>query len=708
MEFSAVFFQDTGLAVVVALLWFGVPGFLVLGVLGLSSRGWGDLLIAPAVGLCVFGAVSLPVTTVVGLNVWTLGLLWLGFVGGGYFWQKKIAAKTTISTAPLLLFYSDQKPSWFVVLALLALSALWATALTRNIYPFVFQEGLFVNTHIFDHAKVAMLDGIAREGVLPLNPYYAPEGERIVLIYYFLWHFMGAHIKLLTGAAGWPVDVAMTGITAFVTLNFLVALAFLVARRKVLASFLVIGFALLGPPADLLMSLTSSGLHSLIDYPRYPNSDATIHPLEVLWIQAAWVPQHVLSALAIVVMLFLVSRVLLLRHLSWEYAVIIGWVAATAFGSSTWVGGIALTLALPGLLLAMVALRLGLGTYWASTQTAVIAVVVCVLTAIPLFVAKSSGPSLAETQLPFGWGVHLATNLFAYDSIWGKIMHVPLFWVQFLPLNLGIFYAVGLLTLLLRQAATPEIRNFRYLSLGAAVTFLLIVQFVQSEFWNNTFGWRTVLVPVMLLLVWAGVGLSDLLDSQLARVGGWRGLSLVIRGQCLLVAVTMLGVMLGALATLHVYRLPDPARSTLSEREWQERRSFLLHAKVWEKVREWVGPNELVQVNPDGYHTLTPWPATLPYALFADRAVAYANVEYSTVFAYRYDAAQNRQTYALMQEIFSAQTSREALMRLRDVFKVKAILVDWLDPAWHGSAIAESGIYREVYADDHFRIFVAL
>ena len=699
MEFSAEFLRHTLLASVVGFFWFGLPGLAVMRLLGLSRHTF-DLhnwLVAPAIGLCSFGAFSLLITSVIGFNFTSLVMTWVGFLITIHLWQIRI-------------IHELQPPNWSLStatsLGLLITAALWAVMPTLNIYPFVYQDALFVGGQIFDHAKVAVVDAIVREGVLPLNPYYAPEGERILLLYYYSWHFLAAQLKLLLGISGWQAEVAMNGLTAFATLSFLIALAGLCnQRRTVTAAWLVVLLAFLGPPVDILITVFSKGLHHIIGYPQV-NGQA-VHGLEVLWVQATWVPQHVLSALAVVVVVFLISRILLSSRLQMPYAVVIGLMAATGFGASTWVGGIAMVVSLPALMIAGLSLSLPRQHYFSAMKTAIVAVLVAAFFSIPLLISQASGPSAMESKLPFGLGLYPSTNLFAKEPYFGYIMHIILFWLQFLPLMLGIGYIIGMMTLFLKKATTPETRHFHYLSLGAVLGFLLIVLFLQSIFWNNTFGWRTVLVPVMLLLVWGAVGLADFLDRECFQQTSWWLHKLLHRWQLGLLSLMMMGVMLGLISTARIYHLPDPVTYPPHSEELSVRQSFLKQHEIWKKVREFVQPDELVQVNPDGYLSLTPWPATLPYALFADRSIAYANVEYSTVFAYRYDAEQNRATYHLMQNIFSDNPQLESLQKLRDVFKVKGILVDKFDPVWTTDKIEATGIYKIVYADEDFRIYVS-
>ena len=121
-------------------------------------------------------------------------------------------------------------------------------------------------------------------------------------------------------------------------------------------------------------------MHDWVGYPKV--NGGQVHGLEVLWLQAAWVPQHVLAALSIVVLLFFISRVLLYPRVQLGYAVMAGLTAATGFGASTWVGGIALGVSLPVLAGAALALRLPWRQYGYAVQTAIVAVIVCVVARI--------------------------------------------------------------------------------------------------------------------------------------------------------------------------------------------------------------------------------------------------------------------------------------------------------------------------------------
>ncbi len=695
MNFTTDFFWHSVLAALVASVWFILPGLTVLRLLGFlkHARSVSTLLLAPAVGLCTYGPFSLAVTTLFGYSPISLFASWLLFLILFGIWSRRRNARFSEAS-------EDGSPlSPLHIFLLLAGTASWSIMATIHLYPFMEQEGLFVDTPIFDHAKVAIVDAIARQGLLPINPYYAPEGQTIPLIYYYTWHFLASQLKFLVEVTGWQAEVAFNWFTGFATLSFLSALAIRFTQRP-LAGFLVILFALGGPPTDFLAPLFGPHLQNWFALP--PG-----HGLEVLWIQMMWVPQHVYSALAVVVLLWLASQMFSNTDLPLPLAVVTGLTGAAAFGASTWVGGIGLVMVSPVLLWMMWRLRLPTQTYVNASKAIGLAFLVCLLVALPLLISQASGPSLADSRLPFGIGLYPATRFLSRETHWDLLGHAILFWVQFLPLNLGIIYILGLLALFSRTSSFMEEKVFHYLSMGATLGYLLITQLVPSTFWNNSFGWRAVLVPVLLLLIYSAIAMTELASCHLPNLSKWRPHSLLVRFQPLVQPLTVVGLTIGILSTVQVWRLPDPKYAPPPPEVLARHQGFYRQSHAWAKVREYAGPTDRVQSNPDGYATLTPWPATLPYALFADRPTAYANVEYSTVFAYRYDQAKNQQQYQLIQNIFSTQPALESLRKVRDDLKVKVILVDRFDPVWQTDTIERSGIFRLAYQEVDFKIYVA-
>ena len=117
-----------------------------------------------------------------------------------------------------------EMPGWAYGLA-----ALLAVIPTLAILPKETGDGVALAGPMFDHAKVAIIDDMARLGLPPGNPFFGAAGDR--LAYYYLWYFGAAQFARVLGISGWEADVAMTWFSAFASLTLMMGLAAWFAAR---------------------------------------------------------------------------------------------------------------------------------------------------------------------------------------------------------------------------------------------------------------------------------------------------------------------------------------------------------------------------------------------------------------------------------------------------------------------------------------------
>ena len=121
-------------------------------------------------------------------------------------------------------------PPWaFAVAVLIALIPAAA------ILPKFSGDGVWLADPIFDHAKSAVIDAIARLGLPPVNPVFGEVGGPTHLAYYYLWHFSAAEIALALSLSGWEADIGLTWFTAFASLCLMMGLAVWLAKRSIAA-----------------------------------------------------------------------------------------------------------------------------------------------------------------------------------------------------------------------------------------------------------------------------------------------------------------------------------------------------------------------------------------------------------------------------------------------------------------------------------------
>ena len=399
-------------------------------------------------------------------------------------------------------------------------------------------------------------------------------------------------------------------------------------------------------------------------------------------------------------LLFLVTHALLDRRLRWEHAVTVGLVAAAGFGASIWVGGIAFILALPLLFWALRRLRLD---YAAWRGPLLLAVAVCVVVAWPVLTSVLTGPGttdglrLAVTPYP-------ATAFFDRDTPVHIMGHVVLYWAQFLPLCLGIIYALGLFALAAGRQRDQETRIFHEFSVAAIAAYLLIVQWVESAIVNNDLGWRAVAVPIMLLQVWAAVALAEI-PALLSR---WHRRGRLHPSGAFGVALISVAIVAGLSSGPRLGFVAHEIDASLSPGQLAWHRDLMQQRDAWAALRRHTAPADLVQNNPDTYATVvTRWSAPASAALFADRPLAYSEPVSVNAFAYSYDEVQRAAQYAAVQAVFASNPAPGALAYARDTLRIKAILLDQRDSGWPGGAIEQSGFYKLVESGENYRIFVS-
>ena len=150
---------------------------------------------------------------------------------------------------------------------------------------------------MFDHAKLAMIDDMARMGLPPGNPFFGESSDR--LPYYYLWYFGAAQFVRGLGISGWEADAALTWFSAFASLSLMMGLAAWFAGRA--AAALWVGLLALGGSLRFPLWL-------LLGTERLNNFLLPATGLGGWLFQASWVPQHLMAGGCVVLAIFLIGR----------------------------------------------------------------------------------------------------------------------------------------------------------------------------------------------------------------------------------------------------------------------------------------------------------------------------------------------------------------------------------------------------------------
>jgi hypothetical protein len=691
--YTIIFFKDAILGALIAFLLFTIPGLLVLALFGHRVVPWKNysaLLFAPAIGMSTFGSFSLLVAYIVGFTKVKIIVIWLLFNLILIFLLRENKYKKSSLVISI--------PGYHYILLYL-LIILWSCIVSFGIFPIINDGGLYVGHYIFDHMKMAIVDSIVRDGLPPLNPFYSPDGKRILLIYYYGWHFLTAQIQLLASITAWKAEVASSWFTSFALLGFLMGIAIRI-YGKTRAGVFVFLLAMTNPLANILPMIMGQRWKALVGFPP-------VHGLELLWTQMLWAPQHVYSALCVIALIYFFSLYVDSKNMRVIDALILALIAASGLSASIYVGGIGLIIAMPFFLFNIVKFKSHFFKRRKTIYLCMLAVIFCLILSIPVISSIRSGPPVTQKGMPLSTWIYTSSSLVEKNTLWGIIAHIILFWLQLLPLNLGVVYIIGILSILTFKTKIDKIKIFHILSATAVFIYLIQVQFIRSTIMNNDFGWRCVLVPDLLLIIWAAVAFSEFTGKNLYDKRSRSEDSFLVKRKNIIIPIGYVFLTIGILSTFHKWHIPGPQRSKFSK---EYHKDFFEFRHAWQEINKYTEPDSLVQFNPNSYMSkiVTPWPAPSSLALFGNRPVAYTDPESVNVFAFTYNQKQKERQRYMIQSLFESHPPDNVIREAYYKFNIKAILVNRYDPVWPSKAFEQSGLYKLVSSTKHYKIYLAI
>src|ERR1700731_1597604 len=276
---------------------------------------------APVTGGAVHSAATLPIFFLIGfspLAVVTVAALCVAVAVA----TLKLAAKNDAEDAPAI--------PWWAFVAAAALALVPTVAILPKITP----GAVHLADPIFDHSKIAMIDAMVRQGLPPVDPVFGAVGPHGQFFYYYLWHYSAAALALPLHVSGWEADIGLTWFTALASLSLLMGLAIWLSKKPAAANWVVA----LAAAASLRGVLSwIFGSYALKPFLAQPTGFAG-------WLfQAAWAPQHLMSASCVVAAMLLVARYAQRQSVLLLLTLVL--VVVAGFESSTYVGGITFAIA---------------------------------------------------------------------------------------------------------------------------------------------------------------------------------------------------------------------------------------------------------------------------------------------------------------------------------------------------------------------------
>ncbi|PDT81049.1 hypothetical protein [Sinorhizobium sp. BJ1] len=608
------------------------------------------LLLSPVIGLGIFGAAGvsifhfLPITAI-NLILVVLSLsaiaLWL--------------SKGTID--PLLRSPASPGFCWSTVAFLLCLLP------TFEIIPQYYGGSVGVGHPIWDHAKIAIVNEIAQNGVPPANPFHSEAGSPNTLIYYYAWHFIAACSSVITGATGWEADIALTGITALFS-TFVVTWLAVARSRSANAAWWVLPLLFVGSLKPIVRFVCGKWLDKWM---------APQHGLQTWIIQAPWVPQHVFSGTLALIAIMAYLRILFSdagRNMA--LAMFMGAILASAYGSSMWAGGLSLLLILPivGVLSVSHVLRAKrLPEVFISLSVTVAMTLLCAAVLI------SEQSSILHTRKVVDFWVF---PIFVGDH-W--FLDVPGFWLVQIFLEFGIIY----LSFIIWSFARPSDDINRYAHIDCAIFVsvlapLFCTQLLHSTIMYNDLGWR-VLIPSMLVMTALAAGLFSTHIGKGTLVGRITTITAIM-----LLTPSILTGAKSVYSNTSKFRVEGP--------ESEEGTAFKASPEMWKAVRDVTPPDEAVANNPLDLASMTYAPGNISWAILSQRRHCGTTLDFLRAYAAQLTPKEASDVYNFFVRAFAGLATEDQLRVMKEKYLCRTLVVTSRDGLWGKPVLDNNSVYK--------------
>ena len=570
----------------------------------------------------------------------------------------------------------------------LAVLFLFSVCLSRLVYPFEIDGGLYFIFAVYDHVRCAIVSSIADFGIPPVNPWLADDGQPIPLFYYFGWYAWAAQLPVLTKVSAHFAECCMTGFSALVSLSGLTGIAGLCGLGK----------KQYGIPAFLYFTLFIVNSSQLIT-PLFPEKVFhTLNPTSFMvgyWSHIdnfVWLPHHMFSAATVVLFLFLYFQLFRVKAKGEKLgiAVLIGILGASASFTSVYAG--AFTLVYAGI--STLVLYLAWGAFRKRVNRNIVPHVMMLAVFLPLsFSYFRYLTSVKSETFPLAFGIMPAYDL--SNSLSGWIRYLFSLYMFQLPNNLGLFFLFGMIACLV-----PRILPKNGMMLFARVFILvslLSITVIHSSFYSNDFGWRTFTAPAILLSFFSAFLLVRFIGWFRAggkgrKVFGYGMIALLIVFECFL------------------YK-DAPAGIRLPKNYLDLRRQFARSVEGWDVVHRNTKSNELVQCNPKSFYELgalydmKDCSTNVFFSLYSKRATAVGDLIFSKCYSEYYPQEKLQRRYDRVCTIFDGDPTEQEIAYLAEDLKIGAVLVTPYDGMWEKPGAIRTYYPRLIETPD-YRVYL--
>jgi hypothetical protein len=600
------------------------------------------------------------------------GVLWLAFVAIGIREPRSFRLPV------------DRRTAIYAVIA-----AGWVAVGLFSLIDWSWGNRLYCSVVSYDYSlRSAIVSAISRDGIPPSNPSFFP-GHTVPLRYHYCWLIPCSLVARMGGS--WVsarhaviAGALWCGIGLMATIALYLRFVHPDGARRIHRRTLL-GVALLAVTGlDIIPNLAIVLAGHPLPEPEWWNEQVSA------WITSMlWVPHHIGALIAGLMSVLILWHSAAADTRRGPAMLIAAFCLAGCLGESIYVGlvfGAALAAWTPITLLRgwkrETGFLLGMG------------VLALALAAPQLWELAAFAPA-ASTAATSPAGAHMLSlgvrHFYPVAGLAERSGSPNLVFAAFLPFNyffeFGLFGVAG--AWFLRRAwRRRTLDRYELATLTMAAVSLLICTFVRSTvIRNNDLGYRGMLLAQFILLLWA----VDLLDRPKALRRPLVIVLLVVGVASSIyeaASLRLYGVLSDAVA-LPRYSWLNPAPDT-GRRLYEARAAY-------ERLKTMLGPNAIVQQNPDTS------PGDMPWGLYADRRTVADTLSCATVMGG--DPRECMAVIARIAPLFQGSANPDEVDGVCRALGISALVVKDTDPVW---SIPGSWVWRREadIAGDHVRVFL--
>jgi len=619
---------------------------------------------APVIGWSVHSAVTLPIYLLFGLSP-----LLVAGIGAVCVLVAGFSLSQSCST-------SEIEPAQTIPVWAFAAAVFVALLPAATILPKSSGGAVWLADATFDHAKIAIIDAIARLGLPPVNPVFGGADASSGLAYYYLWHFSAAEIALVTSMSGWEVDVGLTWFTAFASLSLMMGLAVWLSKRAT-AAIWVVALAAAGSLWVTLYWIFQAKSFAPVLMPPIGMAG---------WLfQATWVPQHLMAASCVVTAMLLVTRYALQQNLA--LVMTIALLVVAGFESSVFVGGIAFAVA------GLSAAPILLGEPDAQRRLRFVGGLAIAALLVVCLIAPFVRDQLAAVHARGGSQPIVVSPYSVFGGQFpGWLRHVldvPGYWLIILPVELPATFIAGMIALAAAlRSAMPRgeklvIKVFACLAGASLVVSWLFVSTLGE---NNDLGLRAILLAEVVLIVMAAAGMAGLQSASLRTP---------------IMGAALAGLVLSAPDFIQTIR-----DNVVAPYQPPDAKVFAEAPDLWAAARRHAAPAARIANNPHFLADLTPWAVNISWALLSNRSSCFAGREMAIAFA-PLSRVRRAQIDAEFLRVFDGQGTPNDVHDLATKYGCDVVVLVPRDKAWDRDPFAAGPDYHLAETrEDRWRIYV--